>query len=141
MSGLGANITDGAIQRVGKSLCSSTKILDNDKDNDIASPSGYHPVRSSATDMEKLLKQVHNDSHVFAFTHGRCHQTFPNFKTNNYDQEADKAQNNAMVAAKMAAVNDLSLSMCNCFYLNILHSSSFYCHSDGGMHTRTGTVI
>ena len=63
ISGLGANITDGAIQRVGRSLRSSTKILDNfDKENGIASQSGYHPVRTSAADVEKLLKQVHDDS-------------------------------------------------------------------------------
>ena len=83
ISGLGTNITDSAIQRVGKSLRSSTKIIANfDKENGIAPQSGYHPVRTSAADIEKLLKQVHNDSQVFVATHGRCHQTFPNFTAN-----------------------------------------------------------
>ena len=83
MSGLGANITDGAIQRVGRSLRSHTKILENfDKANDIASQSGYHTVRLSEADIGKLLKQVHNDSKVFTFNASRRHRNFPNFEVN-----------------------------------------------------------
>lgn len=83
ISGLGANITDGSIQRVGRSLRTSTKILENfDEQNDIASYSGHHPIRTSAADMEKLLKQVHEDSQVFTHRPGRRHQNFPDFEAN-----------------------------------------------------------
>ena len=83
ISGLGANITDGAIQRVGRSLRSHTKILENfDKANDIASQSGYHTVSSSEADIGKLLKQVHNDSKVFTSNASRRHRNFPNFEVN-----------------------------------------------------------
>ena len=66
IAGLGANITDGAIQRVGRSLHSTTKIIESfDTTNTIPPQSGYHTVRSSEADITKLLKQVHNDSLLF----------------------------------------------------------------------------
>ena len=83
ISGLGANITDGAIQWVGCSLHSSTSILRNfDKVNCVPVESGYHTVRSSAADINKLLKQIHDDSKVFSLCHGRKHQNFSTFCNN-----------------------------------------------------------
>ena len=83
ISGLGANITDAAIQRVGRSLRSSTKILENfDLEANIALQSGYHPVKSSSADIEKLLKQVHDDTRVFVTKPGRSHRNFPHFESN-----------------------------------------------------------
>ena len=58
---LGANITDTAIQHVGRSLCSSTQIIQNfDLINNITPSSSHHPVRSSEADMSKLMDAVHN---------------------------------------------------------------------------------
>ena len=75
IAGLGANITDSAIQRVGRSLRSNT-----DKTNSIPPQSGYHTVRSSEADITKLLKQVHNDS--TSSIPGRKHRNFPKFESN-----------------------------------------------------------
>ena len=83
ISGLGANITDNAIKRVGKSLRSSSKILENfDALNAISPQSGYHTVRSSEADIAKLLKQLHEDAHVFSYIPRRKHRNFPNFTSN-----------------------------------------------------------
>jgi hypothetical protein len=83
IGGLGANVTDAAIRRVGKSLCSSCKILDNfDQINSITPESGYHTVRSSDADIAKLLKQLHEDTKVFSCIPGRHHIHFPNFESN-----------------------------------------------------------
>ena len=83
IAGLGANITDNAIRRVGKSLRSSTAILEVfDRENYLNPQSGHHTTRASDADMSKLLKQVHMESNVFAAVPGRQHQNFPNFKSN-----------------------------------------------------------
>ena len=79
---LGANITDNSIQRVGRSLQSSTSILENFDRVNNSTPSGHHTVRSSEADMLKLIDQVHNKSKVFSYTPGRRHQTFPTFQSN-----------------------------------------------------------
>ena len=62
---LGANVTDNSIQRVGRSLQSSTSILENfDRVNNITPSSGRHTVRSSEAD---TLKQVHNKLIVYTW--------------------------------------------------------------------------
>ena len=82
ISGLGSNITDGAIQRVGRSLGATTAILERfDCDNGVPLESGHHTVRSSAADMAKLLKQL-TDSKAFMHNPGRCHSNFPKFEAN-----------------------------------------------------------
>ena len=74
IGGLGANITDNAIQRVGKSLRSSTAILESfDRVNNLQPRSGHHTTRASDSDISKLLKQIHTDSNVFAAVQGRHH--------------------------------------------------------------------
>ena len=83
IAGLGANITDAAIQHVGKSLYTSSTILDNfDQLNSIRPESGFHTVRSSDADITKLLKQLHTDSKVFSYVPGRKHTNFPCFERN-----------------------------------------------------------
>ena len=78
-----ANITDTAIQRVGRSLCSSTQIIQNfDSINNITPSSDHHTVRSSEADMSKLMDTVHNTSKVFSHTPGRKHRNFSTFKSN-----------------------------------------------------------
>lgn len=81
ISGLGANITDRAIQRIGTSLRATREILARfDKINGIPPISGHHTVRSSAEDMRKLVKQLHQDTKVFAVIPGRHHSNFPKFR-------------------------------------------------------------
>ena len=83
IGGLGANITDNAIQRVGKSLRSSTAILESfDRVNNLQPQSGHHTTRASDSDISKLLKQIHTDSNVFAAVQGRQHRNYPNFRSN-----------------------------------------------------------
>ena len=76
IGGLGANITENAIQHVGKSLRSSTAILE------MFDQSGHHMTRASDCDISKLLKQVHTESNIFAAVQGRQHRNYPNFKSN-----------------------------------------------------------
>ena len=83
IGGLGANITDNAIQRVGKSLRSSTAILEMfDQVNNCQSQSGHHTTRVSDCDISKLLKQIHTESNMFAAVQGRQHRNYPNFRSN-----------------------------------------------------------
>lgn len=83
ISGLGANITDNAILRVGKSLRSSASILDEfDKLNNIKPQSGHHTARASDADISKLLKQLHTESKVFVEIAGRHHRNYPDFESN-----------------------------------------------------------
>ncbi len=77
--GLGSNVTDHAVSRVGKSIGHTIKIL-NDSMTSKASRS--HSRRSNAKDMELLLKQLNEESQVFADIPGRLHVTFANFKAN-----------------------------------------------------------
>ena len=63
----GANITDTTIQRVGRSLRSTTQIIQNfDSINNVTPSSGHHTVHSSEADMSKLMDTVHNISKVFS---------------------------------------------------------------------------
>ena len=80
IGGLGANITDESIQRVGRSLRSSTRIMENfDTIHGISPTSGHHTVRSSEADMSKLMDQV---IEVFNYKPGRKHRNFPQYKSN-----------------------------------------------------------
>ena len=82
ISGLGANLTEHAIERVGRSLRLSTRILQHfDELQGIPIQSGHHAIRSSAADFAKLVEQLH-DSKVFHLFDGRAHRTFPNHSKN-----------------------------------------------------------
>lgn len=82
IGGLGASVTENAITRVGKSLRSSTQILEVfDRECGLKAQSGHHTTRSSLADVTKLLNQIF-DSHVFTEHSGRCHCMFPNHQCN-----------------------------------------------------------
>ncbi len=54
ISGLGANITDSTITRVGKALRSSTVVLEAfDQETSVKPQSGHHATRSSEKDMDR----------------------------------------------------------------------------------------
>lgn len=81
---LGPNVSrEGAISRVGKSVGQLSKVTASfDKTNGVSGESGKRSRRTVAKDVDKLLKQVHHDSHVFKATKGRYHTRFRNFKRN-----------------------------------------------------------
>ena len=51
-----------------------------DKVNELPPVTEKHSKRSTATDLEKLLRQVHEESQVFNFTSKRRHKKFPRFR-------------------------------------------------------------
>ena len=76
ISGLGANVTDNSIQRVGRCIGRLTSIMQQfDEVNGIKRESGYHTCQSTNVDLQKLLKQLHQ-SQVFVHKTGRIHRTF-----------------------------------------------------------------
>ena len=80
ISGLGANITDNSIRRVGKCIGRLQSTLHQyDSVNNIKQESGSHTCHSTNVDLSKLLKQL-NQSSVFDFKSGRVHR--PKFTTN-----------------------------------------------------------
>lgn len=83
LSGLGSNITDQSVQRVGKCIGRTIPILQHfDEVNAISHQSGYHTRRSAASDTEKIVKQLSETSRVFRSTTGRTHMNFRNFHRN-----------------------------------------------------------
>lgn len=82
LHGLGSNITDHAIQRIGKCIQRTKSVLENfDQVNRVPSQSGYHTRCSSQTDISKVASQLVT-SQVFKEHTGRTHYTFPKFQRN-----------------------------------------------------------
>lgn len=82
LSGLGANITDHAVHRVGLCIGRMVTVLKHyDEVNDVGTVSGAHTCRSTKVDLEKMLKQL-TDVKVFDVHPGRFHSTFPKFTSN-----------------------------------------------------------
>ena len=83
LMGLGSNITDKAVKRIGRCLGVTVEILDNfDKVNDVPRQSGRHSKRSTKTDVEKIVKQLSETSQVFKEQKGRSHFNFKSFHNN-----------------------------------------------------------
>ena len=82
ISGLGANITDKSITRVGKCLGRVKATLENfDSVNGIQQESGHHTSHSTEVDLNKILKQL-QDVAVFTHKPGRIHRSFPKLVAN-----------------------------------------------------------
>ena len=82
ISGLGANITEKSIQRIGKCLGRVKSTLQQyDSVNEVKQESGHHTSHSTDVDLGKVLKQL-QDSCVFAHQSGRIHRTFPKLTHN-----------------------------------------------------------
>ena len=82
ISGLGANVTDNAVQRVGKCLGETVKVMQHFNEiNNISLQSGSHTRRSATQDLSKLVKQF-QESKVFHKSSGRRHHNFPKFTAN-----------------------------------------------------------
>ncbi len=80
---LGPNIGDRSVSRVGKSIGELTKVTAQfDEVNKVPAVSEKHSKRSAASDLEKMLKHLHEDSRVFQTEEGRQHNQYPAFQTN-----------------------------------------------------------
>jgi len=59
LSGLGANITDSSVQRIGRCIGHMQSILDKfDEENGVPDVSDYHTKHSTEVDLKKLIKQL-----------------------------------------------------------------------------------
>lgn len=82
ISGLGSNISDKAVLRMGKCLGQMDRITNHFDDvNCLPSESGKHARKSEKEDCNKIL-QVLNEMRVFHLTPGRKHANFPRFEAN-----------------------------------------------------------
>ena len=83
ITGLGSNITDAAVTRIGKALGDVVQIVHQfDLASAIKELSSRHSKKSCKKDMEIILKQLHKTSKVFEKVPGRAHHTFPNLERN-----------------------------------------------------------
>ena len=82
ISGLGANITDASIQRIGKCigrLCST--LSQYDTVNSVKPESGHHTCHSTEIDLKKIVKQLQEAS-IFEYQPSRSHRAFPKLRSN-----------------------------------------------------------
>lgn len=83
LSGLGSNITDHSVERVGKCIGRLIPIVQQfDTVNGIPSQCSHHSNRSRKGDIEKIVKQLTETSRVFSRQTGRAHRRYPNFQSN-----------------------------------------------------------
>ena len=82
VDGLGANKTEKAIFRVGKTVGSLFRTTENfDKQDNVTPPSGSHSEKSNAKDLKKIINILHQQQ-VFQQKDGRKHKSFTKLKTN-----------------------------------------------------------
>ena len=82
LSGLGSNITDSSVLRIGKCIGKTNSILHCfDQLNNISEQSDRHSHHSMKKDIEKIL-QLLKSSKVFDKQQGRYHRHFRDFKSN-----------------------------------------------------------
>ena len=82
ISGLGANVTDHSIKRVGNCIGRlHSTLLNFDRVNNVSIESGAHTSHSTSSDLNKLVRQLRNSA-VFDTKPGRQHRTFPKLTTN-----------------------------------------------------------
>ena len=80
IDGLGSNITDDSVKRVGNALVQVLPVLQQcDRVNGIKLQSGGHSKRACDKDMEVILKQLHERSKVFCVITACAHKSFPRF--------------------------------------------------------------
>lgn len=72
----GAKICSDTVRRVGNGIGKIDNVMKNfDYDHQLGSKSGKHSSRSAHTDLQYLLKQLH-ESRVFHCISGRKHKVF-----------------------------------------------------------------
>lgn len=83
LSGLGSNITDAAVTRIGNALGEVVQVLHQfDAVSEVKPDSGRHSKRCTQKDLTIMLKQLQENSRVFMNVSGRNHKVFPKFKKN-----------------------------------------------------------
>lgn len=83
LMGLGSNITDNAVQRVGKCIGHTIEIVKQfDRTSAIKETSGRRSKLSCTRDMKLLLRQLHENAEVFEPKKERAHRNFPTFAGN-----------------------------------------------------------
>lgn len=83
LSGLGSNLTDNSVIRVGKSIGRLIPIMQQfDVVNGIPPQCDRHSNRSRKGDIEKVVKQLNETSIVFTKLMRRKHTRFPKFRSN-----------------------------------------------------------
>ena len=83
IAGLGSNVTNDSITRIGNALGEMLPILQQfDCVTGIKPTSGRHSKRSCEKDMAILVKQLKETSNVFSVVPGCSHRTFHSFQPN-----------------------------------------------------------
>ena len=74
LCGLGSNITDHSVQRIGKCLGQSTKVMEHfDQIIGLPRQSGRHVRWSSEDDLDRVIQELTEKSNVFKIQQGRKH--------------------------------------------------------------------
>ena len=83
LSGLGSNITDNAVLRIGKCIGKMVSILQHfDELSGIPIQSGYHGHHSSFSDINKIIEQLSKTSKVFKKHPKRFHDSYSKIRCN-----------------------------------------------------------
>ena len=81
LSNTGANISESSITRAGKSLHGLFHISTQfDRTSGVNPELLHHTKREYGKDLELILHELVNTSHVFDYIPGRCHSTFKNIE-------------------------------------------------------------
>jgi len=92
MGGLGANICDQSVTRIGRALKPMITAMENfDRKHQVPSESGNHTRRSSEKDLHKIIEQIFVKSKVFDFNAGHTHQHFSDFCPNTMKTITEKS--------------------------------------------------
>ena len=116
ITGLGSNVTDNAVLRIGKCLGELSKVTDSyDTENEVPVESGFHTGKSNKQDLEKMLNQL-NEMKVFDLEKSTNHSHSP-IKPSPVTQEektrgVDEKQNEETTVV-MSSLSLLSLFMKN----------------------------
>jgi len=87
---LGANKSEKAIVRAGKSMITLMKVLEQfDQDNGVERGSGSHTRKQSTKDLLRIVQQL-VDARVFKPETGRKHASFPHFTANVFNSLDEK---------------------------------------------------
>ena len=82
IAGLGSNVSDKAVLRIGKCLGEISKITESfDSENGVPPDSGEHARKSEQQDFDKIVGHL-KEMEVFANISRRKHAAFPKFRAN-----------------------------------------------------------
>ena len=81
---LGPNVTrEKSVIRIGKCIGELSKVTEHfDRTNGVRQESGKRSRRSVKADLQKIMKQIHDDTQVFKSIRGRQHAHFRKYQHN-----------------------------------------------------------